>query len=72
VRAANTVTELVEALEIIQQAGHTEVQVSRILTRWQREMESMGVPTRAYLMIQLLKMKMDDLYDRYTSNGWIS
>jgi glycerate-2-kinase len=65
VGAANKVTELVEALEMTEQIRGDEMEVSCILTRWRREMESMGVPARTHLMIQLLKIKMEVLHDRY-------
>ena len=65
VGAANKVSEMVEALEMPEEAGGADKNPRQLLSRWQKEMGLMGIPARTYLMTQLLRIEMKDLHERF-------
>lgn len=61
VEAADKMSELVEALEMF---GSKGIDASRLLVRWQNEMSSMSIPARPHLLIQLMRIGMEELHDK--------
>ena len=57
-------SELVVALEMSEQVKGVSGDVQRVLSRWQKEMKMMDIPQRPHLLMQVLRIGLQNLHDQ--------